>query len=186
MNPRQERDEWLMAQAALGKREHLEVLIRRYATPLLSFIQRMVGDRHHSEELFQEVFLTVWTKRKQYQFPRSFKPWLYAIAANRCRAVFRMRAAPLVALLDDDSPAAPAAQGESPSETAIATETAALVQAALARLPPQQRLAVVLHTWDGLSYAEIAQIAGRSEATVRSNMHHGLTTLRRFLEPRLR
>lgn len=74
MNPKQERDEWLMAQLALGKRDHLEPLIRRYANPLLTFIQRMIGDRHRSEELFQEVFLAVWVKRRQYQFPRPFTP----------------------------------------------------------------------------------------------------------------
>src|SRR6266571_9373160 len=91
MDPRQERDEWLMAQVALGKRDHLEPLVRRYASPLLTFIQRMVGDAHRSEELFQDVFLAVWSKRRQYQFPRPFKPWLYGIALNKCRADFRSR-----------------------------------------------------------------------------------------------
>src|SRR5438067_421533 len=94
MMPKQERDEWLMAQVALGKRDYLEPLIRRYASPLLTFIQQMVRDRHRSEELFQEVFLAVWTKRRQYQFPRTFKSWLYAIAVNKCRAAFRGRSLP--------------------------------------------------------------------------------------------
>src|SRR5262245_49892609 len=67
MNPKQERDEWLMGQVALGKRECLEPLVRRYASPLLTFIRRMVGDAHRSEELFQDVFLAVWNKRTQYQ-----------------------------------------------------------------------------------------------------------------------
>src|SRR5262249_27561063 len=91
MSDAQERDEWLMAQVANGKRSPLEVLVRRYATPLLTFIRHVVRDRHRSEELFQEVFLAVWLKRRQYQFPRPFKPWLYAIALNRCRAQFRKR-----------------------------------------------------------------------------------------------
>src|SRR5437588_1572173 len=85
------RDEEVMAQVARGHAQLLERLIRRYATPLLTFIRRQVGDRHHSEELFQEVFLAVWTKRHQYEFPRSFKNWLYAIALNKCRARFRER-----------------------------------------------------------------------------------------------
>ena len=186
MNPKSERDEWLMAQVALGKREHLELLVRRYASPLLTFIRRMVGDAHRGEELFQETFLAVWAKRKQYQFPRRFKSWLYAIAANQCRAEYRSRALRTYVPLEDESPATPSMHGSDPADTAIATETASLVSAAVTQLPPQQRLVVVLRVWDGLSYAEIAEIAGRTEATVRSHMHHGLAALRKYLEPRLR
>jgi RNA polymerase sigma-70 factor (ECF subfamily) len=184
MHAKSDRDEWLMAQVAQGKREHLEPLIRRYASPLLTFIRRMIGDPHRSEELFQEAFLAVWTKRRQYQFPRPFKAWLYAIAHNKCRADFRGRGLPAAAL-DNDSPLTPSASEPSPADKAIATETAALVKTAVTRLPPQQRTVVVLRVWEGLSYAEIAGIVGRSEATVRSNMHHGLAAMRKYLEPRL-
>src|SRR5438477_10422344 len=98
-----DRDEWLMARAAHGERDCLEVLVRRHATRLLTFIERMAGDRHRAEELFQEVFLAVWVKRGQYEFPRPFRPWLYAIAANKCHAPGRGRRLAAVAL---DDPAA--------------------------------------------------------------------------------
>jgi RNA polymerase sigma-70 factor (ECF subfamily) len=52
-------------------------------------------------------------------------------------------------------------------------------------LPPQQRVVVVLRVWDGLSYAQIAEVLGRTEATVRSHMHHGLIALRKDLDPLL-
>ncbi|HKI34700.1 MAG TPA: sigma-70 family RNA polymerase sigma factor [Gemmataceae bacterium] len=86
MNGRDDGDEGLMARVALGERDCLEALVRRHAPRLLTFIERMVGDRHRAEDLFQEVFLAVWVKRRQYAFPRPFRPWLYAIAANRCHA----------------------------------------------------------------------------------------------------
>lgn len=86
-----ERDEWLMLHAALGDQRCLEPLVRRYASPLLTFIRRMIGDGHRSAELFQDVFVAVWTRRKQYEFPRPFRAWLYAIAVNVCRAEFRRR-----------------------------------------------------------------------------------------------
>src|SRR5262245_52541992 len=178
-------DESLMALAALGQRDCLEPLVRRYATPLLTFIRRMVGDRHRSEELFQEVFLSVWTKRQQYQFPRPFKPWLYAIAVNKCRAYFREPPVVTVADLDAEPFTAPPSPDPSPAEVAVATETAALVATAVLRLPPQQRVVVSLRVWEGLSYAEIAEILGLTETTVRSHMYHGLAALRRHLEPRL-
>ncbi|MFL5341947.1 MAG: RNA polymerase sigma factor [Gemmataceae bacterium] len=184
MNPRNERDEWLMAQAALGQREALEPLVRRYAGPLVGFIRRLVRDTHRSEELFQEVFLAVWQKRHQYQFPRPFKPWLYAIALNKCRADFRSPSRPMVEL-EHDSPAMPTAPDTAPADAAIAGETAELVSRAVYELPPQQRLVVALRVWEGLSYSEIAQMTGRTEATVRSNMHHGLAALRKAMAPHM-
>jgi RNA polymerase sigma-70 factor (ECF subfamily) len=181
----QQPDERLMQQVALGKREHVGTLLRRYASPLLTFIQRMIGDRHRSEELFQEVFLAVWTGRRKYRYPRPFRPWLFGIAINKCRAAFR-KTTPLPVVLDQSPSVAPAAPDPSPVEAAIASETATLVAAAGAALPPGQRTVVVLRAWNGLSYQEIAEIIGRTEATARSQMFHGLAALRRYLEPRLR
>lgn len=182
MSKNAESDEWLMGQVALGKRECLAPLVRRYASPLLTFVVRMIGNHHRGEELFQEVFLSVWTKRAQYQFPRSFRSWLFAIAANRCRADYRSAKGASVPL-DETGGDAPLASGPEPSEAAVATETAVQVSQAVALLPPQQRSVVVLRVWNGMSYAEIAEVAGCSEATVRSHMHHALGALRRTLSP---
>ena len=178
-------DEFLMAEVASGDRESLTVLLRRYANPLLTFIQRMVGDRHRSEELFQEVFLAVWTSRRTYRFPRSFPAWLYGIARRKCWHYFRRPRLEVVGL-PEDGVAAPVSAGPTPAETAIATETAALVAQALVQLPARQRMVVVLRVWNDLSYAEIAEAIGRSEATARSHMFHALQSVRRYLEPRLR
>jgi RNA polymerase sigma-70 factor (ECF subfamily) len=184
MNKNAESDEWLMGQVALGKRECLAPLVRRYASPLLTFMVRMIGDHHRGEDLFQEVFLTVWTKRRQYQFPRSFRSWLFAIAANRCRADYR-QARPGSVAFDEHAELTPTALGPGPAEAAIATETSTHVAQAVALLPPQQRSVVVLRVWNGMSYPEIAEVAGCAEATVRSHMHHALAALRKRLEMKL-
>src|SRR5262249_50724591 len=110
---------------------------------------------------------------------------LYGIAVNRCRASLRVRDVLHGLGLPEDSPAVPVAAGPGPADSAIATETAALVTTAVALLPPQQRAVVVLRIWQGMSYAEIAEIRGRREGTGRSHMHHGLAALRKSLEPRL-
>ncbi|HTL30189.1 MAG TPA: RNA polymerase sigma factor [Tepidisphaeraceae bacterium] len=181
-----EHDEWLMAQVADGRAEKLETLIRRYGTLLLTFIWHMVGDRQRSEDIFQDVFLAVWMKRRQYRFPRPFKPWLYQIAINRCRALFRPRAIRLIVARGEDPPFEEALAGSpSPPDTAIAMESATLVQVAVAQLPPRQRLVVVMRLWNDFSYAQIAQMLGIREATVRSTMHDALASLRRYLEPRM-
>ena len=174
-----ERDEWLMAQVTFGRAELYEALIRRHAMGLLTFLTRMVGDRHRAEELFQEVFLAVWLKRDQYQHPRPFRPWLYTIALNRCRADFRLKKPAPLPLVRVD----PAGDEVTPDEQAVTAETADLVSRAVTRLPPQQRAVVVLRIWQGLPYARIAEMVGCTEGTVRSHMHHALQALRPELEP---
>lgn len=173
-----------MAQVADGKRDLMEPLVRRYANSLLTFIRRMIGDHHRSEELFQEVFLAVWLKRRRYQFPRPFKAWLFAIALNRCRADFRKRRPVLTLDYNEADPAADNPK-QSPPDVLVSHETAHLVAQAVAQLPTQQRTVMVLRVWHELPYAEIAAVVGRSEATVRSHMHHGLLALKKILEPRL-
>jgi RNA polymerase sigma-70 factor (ECF subfamily) len=182
MDPAAERDEYLMAQVAFGQSDLLEVLVRRHATGLLTFLTRMVGDCHRAEELFQEVFLAVWLKRRQYEYPRPFRPWLYTIALNRCRAVFRLRS-PVPMSLSAVGQTDPTAPDSAPDEQAIAAETAALVSRAVTALPPQQRAVVVLRIWQGLPYAQIAKIVDCTEGTVRSHMHHALTSLHTALQP---
>ncbi len=185
MNRDERSDERLMRAVATGQREALDTLLRRYASSLLTFIHRMVADRHRAEELFQEVFLSVWTSRCTYTYPRPFRPWLFAIALNRCRADFR-KPIPLPVVIDDDCPQPVVATGPSPVETVVAVETASLVATAVARLAPTRRTVVVLRIWNGLSYAEIGKILRCSEGTARSHMFHGLAALRKYLEPRLK
>jgi RNA polymerase sigma-70 factor (ECF subfamily) len=174
-------DEYLMSRVAHGEPEQLEILLRRHAPRLLAFLVRMVGDRHRSEELFQEVFLAIWMHRSRYEYPRPFKPWLYTIAVNKCRESFRGRRPATLPLAETNGVCA----APSPPEALIAAEEAALVAEAVAQLPEQQRSVVLLRVWEMLSYADIADIVGCTEATVRSHMHHGLAGLRRYLQQRL-
>lgn len=173
-------DAMLMQQAASGKEDCFERLVRRHADRLLTFIERMVGDTHRSEELFQEVILALWKHRRQYTFPRPFGPWLYAIALNRCRLHFRSARPPIVPLPNEPPVVA---REPSPLDAAIAGETASAVKMAVARLPDAQRTVVTLRIWSRLSYAEIAEVTGRAEGTVRAYMHHAVNTLRTHLKP---
>jgi RNA polymerase sigma-70 factor (ECF subfamily) len=99
------------------------------------------------------------------------------------REEWRLRRIPAVSL--DENHGGASANEPGPEDRAIATETACLVTRAVMELPPQQRAVVVLRVWQGLSYPEIAALVGRTEATVRSHMHHGLAGLRKYLEPRM-
>jgi RNA polymerase sigma-70 factor (ECF subfamily) len=174
-------DEELMKGVAAGRPDLLAWLVRRYSTRLLTFLVRLVVDRHRAEELFQDVFLTVWLKRQTYTYPRPLKPWLYAIALNKCREVLRKVAAPVVPLAN----AEPEAPDGAPDAGVLADETSAMVLRAVGRLPPQQRAVVMMRVWDEMPYAEIGEALGCVEATVRSHMHLALAALRKELEGRL-
>jgi RNA polymerase sigma-70 factor, ECF subfamily len=175
-------DEELMRQAASGGYGSFESLLRRHATPVLTFIQRMIGHRQRSEEVFQEVFLAVWINRRGYEYPRPFRPWLMTIAVNKCRLEIRKRRELSVKWLNlaDDCRAA---REPSPAELALGAERAAVVAKAVALLPEGQRDVVILRLWNGLSYSEIAEAVQSSESTTRVQMYRGLRTLRKYLKP---
>jgi len=166
-----------------GKRDALEPLLRRHATPLLTFIRRMVGDLAPQRGALQEAFLAVWAKRRQYQYPRPFKAWLYAIALNKCRAAFRHPSRPPRSRWRTALPRRP--RMARPRRRPSPPKRPPFVAAAVTLLPPQQRAVVVLRVWEQLSYARSPTPVGCTEATARSHMHHGLCALRKYLEPRL-
>ena len=190
MTTKPDRDELLMMQVVNGDQAAIEPLVRRYASPLLTYIHRVIGDHHCGEELFQEVFVTVWVKRHTYQFPRPFKPWLYAIAINKCRAWLRknrnVRRPQFMNESVTDGVAVAVAPDASPVQTLVGTEKASIVKSAVDGLAIKQREVVVLRVWNGLPYAEISQMLGRSESTVRVQMHQALAVMRHKLDPCLR
>lgn len=185
MPPDEHGDEWLMNRVRAGEREPLEALVRRHATPLLTFLRRLTADAHQSEELFQEVFLALWVNRRQYQYPRPFRPWLYQIAVNKCRAAYRGRARRATVSLDALADAAPPDTAHAATDVAVAAETRTAVAAAVAQLPDRQREVLVMRIWNEQPYGEIADVLGCTPRTARSHMHHALSAMRRLLAARL-
>jgi RNA polymerase sigma-70 factor (ECF subfamily) len=173
-------DERLMALVAQENRDALEVLVRRYANAMLTFLRRMTHDAHRCEEQFQEVFLAVWRYRHRYDWQRPFRPWLYRIALNRCRTDGRKATLRLVPMPEQEHEA-PAWREAGPVETAIAAETSTQVLAAVQCLPERQRSVLVLRMWQDLPYAEIAEILQCNEATARSQVFSALGKLREML-----
>ena len=168
-------DERLMKLSAEGDSNSFESLIRRYARPLMTLINRMIGRHHRSEEVFQEVLFACWKNRSRYQFPRSFKPWLYAIAINQCRQVYRKKDN---SVSNQDAVVDMATTKQMPDDFAVGKEVAELLKDAVEQLPEQQRAVVVLRIWSGLSYREIAESFDKTEVTVRSYIFHTLKKLR--------
>lgn len=177
MNPDNQSDEALMDQVVRGDRSSMEILVRRFSIPMLAYLRNFLGDDYIAEEVFQEVFLTVWEKRHQFRKHASFRPWLFAIGANKSREHFRRdryrsskgRAEHALEVED---------KMRSPVDSVVQAEDAQAVKAALNELTEQQRSIVIMRVWSGLSYADIAAALGVREGAIRVGMHRALERLR--------
>jgi RNA polymerase sigma-70 factor (ECF subfamily) len=182
MDYKAETDEWLMQQVQAGRRDCLEVLLRRYATPLLTYLHRVSGTHHAAEDLLQETFLLVWTKRQTFAGRGLFGSWVFQIATNCFRQSRRSRLRHFSRHDSGTQIEGVTCPGPDPSWLAVATEQQQLLELAISRLPDQQRMVLVLRHWNRLPFAEIARVIDCSEATVRSHLHHALKRLRRSME----
>jgi len=182
--PADESDERLMLRFQAGDARAFEVLVRRHRTPVFSFLVRLTADRARAEDLCQEVFLKVVKASRTWEERARFRTWVYAIARNLAvdearRAAFR-RAEPL----DAPGPAGAAAHPAEDPPPDAAADAALLrpkLEAALAALPPEQREVFLLREYAGLRFAEIADVTGTPENTVKSRMRYALEALREGL-----
>lgn len=174
-------DEQLVDLYRHGRMDAFEGLVERYRLSLFHFLSRFVGQRPAAEDLFQETFLQVHLAIESFDSTRSFRPWVFTIAANKARDWLRRnnqrRTAALSAPIDGS-------QGDSlsfvdlleadlpmPSQTAESQETQELVKQCVAELPSHLREILLLAYFDRFAYKEIAQMLGVPLGTVKSRLH---------------
>ena len=165
----------LMARVAKGDDDAFEILVNRHQTSVLNLIYRFIGDRTQARDLAQEVFLRVWQAAKSYKPEARFSTWIYQITANLCfnelkssrrKKWFQFYRSDEDSentweqLLADSAPSA--------EDFLLEKERSRQISDALQSLPDNQRMALVLKRYDGLSYQEIAQIIGCSVSAVES------------------
>ncbi len=170
-------DERLAVAAAEGNMRGLEELYRRYHGPVVCYLQRMARDDDVAEDLFQESFFRAHANLNRFDPKRRFRPWLYRIATNVCLDWLRQRSRTL-------PPGESEAKDPSLVEIAAGREIARQVEQAVMELSEDHRAVFIMRQYQGLSYAEIAEVSGCPEGTVRSRMHYALRILRaklRFL-----
>lgn len=174
-----------MVASAAGSRDAFEVLVARYLPRLTSYCGKLVRDARAAEELAQDTLLVLWQRRASYRPVRAFRVLVFTIALNRCRnhaRSWRRRLRWLGALDDPGELDQVAAREPGHVDQLLERERQRHVRAALARLPHHARAVLLLRFEQELTYAEIAQIVGRAEVTVRSQVFHALRRLQRALE----
>ena len=186
-------DEELMGRVARADERAFGILVHRHQQRILNLIYRTIGDRVQAEDVAQEVFLRVWRAAGVYEPRAKFTTWVYRIAVNLCldmlKSVRRKRSFISQNVggdrpdIQDELPDG-CDSAQSPEELLLAAEGSRRILAALEDLPANQRLAVILKRFDGLSYDEIGRILGCSRSAVESLLVRARHTLRKKLFPR--
>jgi RNA polymerase sigma-70 factor (ECF subfamily) len=180
------RDAALVRRALAGSQEAFADIVERYRRPLFSLIVRMVKDPALAEDLAQESFVKAFHALQSFDPDRKLSSWLFTIAHNATIDHLRRKRPDTVPLATSeegpnlvDRLAAP--DGESPEEHALRRDLARAFEEELRRLRPEYAEVLVLRFQEGLSYEEIAEVAGVPIGTVKTHIFRA----RRALAERL-
>jgi RNA polymerase sigma-70 factor (ECF subfamily) len=174
-------DSYLVARARDGYLDAYELLVQRHSAMAYRVALRLCGDHHDAQDIAQEAFIAAWQNLDRFRADSSFSTWLYQIVTRRAlNKVTRGRVTDLVNLLDEaaDPGTDP---GTEPDAQAERNQAADAVTDALAALPFPQRTVIVLHHFEGLSYAEVAEVTRSSVPAVRSHLFRARRTLGKTL-----
>ncbi len=186
-------DELLLEGLRNGAEEAYEALIARFQQPIYNLVSRLLNDPGDASDVVQEVFLKVFRKVGAFRSESSLKTWIYRIAVNEAynhQRWFTRHRRQEVDLDGDEEGGRTfgyriADRGRTPFDYAVEHEQHALIEAALDRMNPSFRAAVVLRDIEELSYEEIADILQVALGTVKSRILRGREALRKELADRL-
>lgn len=173
-------EELLRLWASHGNREAADRLIRAHEGALYAFARRLAPSEAEASEIVQETCLRVLQKAAQFEGRSSLRTWMFGIAVNVARSR-RFRLQKLRALFRPFESGTEHAMNES-AERKRQHETFAKVDAALADLPREARVPILLHYYEGFDYEQMAQILRCPAGTIASRLH----AARKKLEKRLR
>jgi RNA polymerase sigma-70 factor (ECF subfamily) len=168
----------LMLAFCEGDAAAFDALFRRWAAPLLRYLERMLRDAGAAEELVQEVFLRVHRARSSYRPEARFSTWLYRIATNLAlNELRRPRRREPHASVEDENVEPLVAGGAASDELVEARRDVAAVDRALAAISERHRAALWLVAVEGLAYAEVADSLEISEQAVKALVHRARVSL---------
>lgn len=172
-------DAELMQRIGRGEHAAFDTLYNRYARRLGGFFLRMLAyDTAKAEDMVQELFVRVWTYRKEYRSDQPFASWLYAMAYNLCKNEYRhetIRRAYVEELLQREEAT------HEPTEAMERDEQRQRLRQAVQSLPTTQRDAFLLHYDEELTIPEVAHIVGCPEGTVKSRLYAALESVKRMM-----
>ncbi len=175
-----------------GDDEAFSALFSKYYPRVLNIVYRFLGNKDEAEDIAQDVFLRAYRASKTFVPKSKFSTWLYRITVNRCfsrykqlrrdqekfsgEVEFRKNHTERPAIIDNSPSLDP-----SPSDAALQKESHHEIQTALDKLPPDQKMALILREYEGRSYKKIARISGCSVKAVERRIYHARQRLKELL-----
>ncbi len=173
-------DQELMRIVQAGDYSPASEIYDRYSGRIYNFAFRFLKNAEAAEDAVQEVFVKMLKHANQFQGDAKLSTWLFSITANWCRDHLR-KADNKAKDTEDVLLTLPASSEYSPDRNLERRENEKRVKRALEALTLEQREAILLSRYQGLSYAEIAQIAGCSEGAVKTRVFRAMETLKKTL-----
>ncbi|HEY5362541.1 MAG TPA: RNA polymerase sigma factor [Streptosporangiaceae bacterium] len=169
-------DAYLVKRAQEGHLDAYAELVDRHGLRAYRVAVRLLGNHHDAEDVAQEALVAAWQQLPAFRAESSFTTWLYQIVSRRALTrITRTRVTSSLDVLGDVSaPGGPAADVER-------DQAAGAVTAAVAALPAPQRVAILLHHFEGLPNGEVARLTGSTVPAVRSHLFRGRRTLAKTL-----
>jgi RNA polymerase sigma-70 factor, ECF subfamily len=180
-------DQELVALTQQGDMQAFNRLVARVETGVYGFVLRTLGNQQDARDICQEALLRAYRNIAGLRDGRRFRAWVHHIALNLCRDLFRSQGyrADVRTLRGTEE------QGEDPislvvdsvgAEARERRERVRMLEGVFARLPAEQRSAILLREYHGFTSEEIGEITGVPAATVRTRIFYGLRALRRMLQ----
>ena len=183
-------DSAIMLELRAGNMSGFDFLIQKYRKPIVNFMYRMVHNQAIAEELAQEVFLRVYRSRETYRAEARFSTWLYRIATNLgvnyARDTRHERNASTIYLdeTDAETGTTPDVADSTPGAEAeiLRRERLNAIRQHVLALPERQRMAVLMHKYEGMDYKQIGEVLKLSESATKSLLFRAYQTLRERLK----
>ncbi len=164
-----------------GDGRAFEELVTAHQHRVFAIALRMLGVAAEAEEIAQEVFLRAHRAIRDFRGDARLSTWLYAITSRLCLNRLAAPAGRAVRGSEDELMRLPGL-GEDPVARLERSELEQALRRAIAELPEERRIVVVLRDFEGLAYEEIARVLGIEIGTVRSRLHRARTDLKNKLE----
>ena len=183
-------DAAVMLRVAAGDEAGFNFLVEKHYRAMIHFLFRMVHNQAVAEELAQEVFLRVYRSRESYRAEAKFTTWLYRIATNlavnNARDTRHERSAQTVYLdaPDEETGTTPDVADDEPNveQNLLRDERMAAIRKHVMALPERQRMAVLMHKYQGMDYRQIGEVLKLSESATKSLLFRAYQTLRERLK----
>ncbi len=170
-------EDQIIRRVLCGEREAFQGIVERYQGPVLRLLRHLIGHEQRSEDIAQDVFMTVFTQLKSFDSTRSrFSTWLFTIARNNAINAVRKKRPVYVAAVPEE------AHECNPVDASMEREMFEQLDRELHRLPARQRRALIWAEFEQLPYEEIARIEGVRLGTIKSRINRARVKLRAALQ----